>query len=67
MAVEFSVLVYRVTVATGIDLPIKIVIPYFKGVGSSMIGLGDLVRRIITLSSWNESLAWIDPLIMTHS
>ena len=51
MAVEFSVLVYRVTVATGIDLPIKIVIPYFKGVGSSMIGLGDLVRRIITLSS----------------
>jgi len=32
-----------VTVATGIDLPIKIVIPYFKGVGSSMIGLGDLV------------------------
>ena len=64
MAVEFSVLVYRVTVATGIDLPIKIVIPYFKGVGSSMIGLGDLVRRLITLSFWNEPLA---PLIMTHS
>lgn len=32
-----------VTVASGIDLPIKIVIPYFKGVGFSMIGLGDMV------------------------
>jgi len=33
----------RVTVASGIDLPIKIVIPYFKGIGFSMIGLGDMV------------------------
>jgi len=32
-----------VTVASGIDLPIKIVIPYFKGYGFSMIGLGDIV------------------------
>lgn len=32
-----------VTVAGGIDLPIKIVIPYFKGIGTSMIGLGDMV------------------------
>merc|ERR1711934_417966 len=32
-----------VTVASGIDLPIKIVIPYFKGTGFSMIGLGDMV------------------------
>jgi len=32
-----------VTVASGIDLPIKIVIPYFKGIGFSMIGLGDMV------------------------
>ena len=32
-----------VTVASGIDLPIKIVIPYFKGFGFSMIGLGDIV------------------------
>ena len=32
-----------VTVASGINLPIKIVIPYFKGFGFSMIGLGDIV------------------------
>jgi hypothetical protein len=32
-----------VTVAGGVDLPIKIVVPYFKGVGFSMIGLGDMV------------------------
>merc|ERR1711904_577664 len=32
-----------VEVAGGIDLPIKIVIPYFKGPGNSMIGLGDMV------------------------
>jgi hypothetical protein len=32
-----------VTVAGKIDLPIKIVVPYFKGEGQSMIGLGDMV------------------------
>jgi len=33
-----------VTVASGIDLPIKIVVPYLRGVdGFSMIGLGDMV------------------------
>lgn len=32
-----------VKVAGSINLPIKIVVPYFKGVGFSMIGLGDIV------------------------
>lgn len=32
-----------VTVAKDLDLPIKIVVPYFKGIGFSMIGLGDMV------------------------
>lgn len=31
------------TVASGVDLPIKIVVPYFKGTGTSLVGLGDLV------------------------